>query len=92
MNVKKVKKTTQKLITTSTKEFDIAKSRGVELKEFLQYDHLGVNTLFEGDELKKHNKAEILQELEKHLEKNEYSTDIGNNHCGLHVSYQKGST
>ena len=59
MSVKKVKKTTQKLITKSTKEFDIAKSRGVELKEFLQYDHLGGNTLFEGDELKKRNKAEF---------------------------------
>ena len=79
MSVKEVKKTTEKLITNSTKEFDIAKSRGVELKELLQYDHLGGNTLFEGDELKKHNKTETLQELEKHLEKNEYSTDIGQN-------------
>ena len=65
MSAKKVKKATEKLITKSTKEFDIAKSRGVELKELLQYDHLGGNTLFEGDELKKHSKAEILQELEK---------------------------
>ena len=60
VSAKKVKKATEKLITKSTKEFDIAKSRGVELKELLQYDHLGGNTLFEGDELKKHNKAEIL--------------------------------
>ena len=72
MSVKKVKrKATEKLIAKSTKEFDIAKSRGVELKELLQYNHLGGNTLFEGDELKKHNKAQILPELEKHLEKNE---------------------
>ena len=77
MSVKKMKKTTGKLITKSTKEF--VKSGGVELKELLQYDHFGGNTLFEGDELKKQNKAEILQELEKHLEKNEYSTDIGQN-------------
>ena len=79
MSVKKVKKTTVKLIAKSTKEFDIAKSRGVELKELLQYDHLGGSTLFEGDELKKHSKAEILQELEKHLAKNEYSTGISQN-------------
>ena len=79
MSAKKVKKATEKLITKSTKEFDIAKSRGVELKELLQYDHLGGNTLFEGDELKKHNKAEILQELEKSLEKNDYSNSIGPN-------------
>ena len=79
MSVKKVKTTTEKLLTKFTKEFDIVKSRGVELKELLQYDHLGGNTLFEGDELKKHNKVEVLQELEKHLEKNEYSTDIGQN-------------
>ena len=39
MSVKKVKKTTEKLIAKSTKEFDIGKSRGVELKELLQYDH-----------------------------------------------------
>ena len=65
MSAKKVKKTTAKLITKSTKEIDIAKSRGVELVELLQYDHLGGNTLFEGDELKNHDKAEILQELEK---------------------------
>ena len=79
ISVKKVKKTIGKLITKSTKAFDIAKSRGAELKELLQYDHLGGNSLFEGDEPKKHNKAEILKELEKHLEKNEYSTDIGQN-------------
>ena len=40
---------------------------------------MGGNTLFEGDELKKHNKAEILQELEKILEKNDYSNSIGPN-------------
>ena len=59
-SAKKVTKATEKLITKSSKEFDIAKSRGVELKELLQYDHLRGNTLFEGDELKKHNKTEIL--------------------------------
>ena len=79
MSAKKVKKAIEKLITKSTKEFDIAKSRGVELKELLQYNHLRGNTLFEGDELKKHNKAEILQELEKSLEKNDYSNSIGPN-------------
>ena len=79
MSAKKVKKATDKLITKSTKEFGIAKSRGVELNELLQYDHLGGNTLFEGDELKKHNKVEILQVLEKSLEKNDYSNSIGSN-------------
>ena len=79
MSAKKVKKAIEKLITKSTKEFDIAKSRGVELKELLQYNHLRGNTLFEGDELKKYHKAEILQELEKSLEKNDYSNSIGSN-------------
>ena len=59
---------TKKLLTKSTEDFDIAKSRGEELKELLRYDHLGGNTLFEDNGLKKHNKAEILQELETKLE------------------------
>ena len=64
LSVTKVKKTTEKLLTKSTKYFDITKSRGVELKDLLKYDHFGGNTLFENNGLKKHNKAEILQEVE----------------------------
>ena len=78
MSVTKVKKTTEKLLTKSTKDFDIAKSRGVELKELLKYDHLGGNILFEDNGLKKHNKVEILQELEKKLEKDDYSNYMSN--------------
>ena len=33
VSVTKVKKTTKKLLTKYTKDFDVAKSRGVELKE-----------------------------------------------------------
>ena len=64
LSVTKVKKTTEKLLTKSTKDFDIAKSLGVELRDLLKYDHFGGNTLFENNRLKKHNKAEILQEVE----------------------------
>ena len=64
LSVTKVKKTTEKLLTKSTKYFDITKSRGAELKDLLKYDHFGGNTLFENNGLKKHNKAEILQEVE----------------------------
>ena len=66
-SVTKIKKTTEKLLTESTKDFDIAKLRVVELKELLKYDHCGGDTLFEDNHLKKPNKAEILQELEKKL-------------------------
>lgn len=46
VSVTKVQKTTKKLLKKSTKEFDIAQSRGVNLKELLENDHLGRNTLF----------------------------------------------
>ena len=78
MSVSKVKKTTEKLLRKSTKDFDMAKSRGVELKELLKYDHLGGNTLIEDNGLKKHNKAEILQELEKKSEKDNYRIYMSN--------------
>ena len=41
-------------------------------RELLKYDHLGGSTLFEDNGLKKDNNAEILQELEKKLEKDDY--------------------
>lgn len=36
VNVEKVKRSLKKLLTKFTCEFDIVKSRGVELKEFLE--------------------------------------------------------
>ena len=69
---------TKKLLTKSTEDFDIAKPRGVELKELLRYDHLGGNTLFEDNGLKKHNKVENLQELETKLEKDDYRIYMSN--------------
>ena len=71
VSVTKVKKTTEKLLSMSTKDFDMGKSLGVKLKELLKYDRFfgEGHFFFEENGLKKHNKAVILQELDKKLEK-----------------------
>ena len=43
VSVTKVKKTKEKLLTKSTKDFGIANLRGVELKGLLEYDYFGEN-------------------------------------------------
>ena len=60
ISVKKLKKMTANLLT---KDFDIAKSCGFEMKELLKYDIMEENILFDGEEMEKSNKAENLQEV-----------------------------
>ena len=47
---------TEKLHAKSAKDFDVEKSRGVELKELLKYDHLMETFFLEDNGLKKHKK------------------------------------
>ena len=58
-------------------------------RELLKYDHLGGSTLFEDNGLKKDNNAEILQELEKKLEKDDYRIYTSNyTNTRLRTSFQ----
>ena len=61
--VKKVDKWTKKLLTKSTKAFDIVKSRCVKFEELLEYYHLRENSFFERDSMLTRNKADILYGL-----------------------------
>ena len=54
VSVTKVKKMTEKLHAKSAKDFDVEKSRSVELKELLKYDHLMETFFLEDNGLKKH--------------------------------------
>ena len=70
---KSVVKSTKKDIGQSQRKFDIPKSKGYDTKEILSYEHLTENMLFHGQSVSKPDKTALVTELEKTLNKVEYS-------------------
>ena len=58
--------------TGAQKQIDIARERGISMKEILCYDHNDECMLFDEDLVAKPAKSELMTELEKHLEKRDY--------------------
>ena len=70
---KKSTKPTLKKIGDAQKQIDVARARGITLKEILCYDHLNTNILFEEDLTAKPNKSELIKQLEKRLNTDDFS-------------------
>ena len=49
------------------KQIDVARARGISMKEILSFDHLTSNLLFEEDLTAKRNKSDLVKQLEKQL-------------------------
>ena len=64
-------KSTKKDIGQSQRKIGITK--GDDTKEILMYKHLIENTIFDGQSTSKPDKATLITELEKRLNKEEYS-------------------
>ena len=70
-------KSTKKDIGQSQQKFDIPKAKGYDTKEILTYEHLTENTLFHSQSISKPDKTALVTELEKTLNKVEYSFKKG---------------
>ena len=66
-------KPTKKDIGKSQRKIDISKAKGYDTKEILTYDCLTENMLFDGRSTSKPDKEALVTELEKTLNKEEYS-------------------
>ena len=59
---------------------DIARSRGIPLKEILTFEHCcGESLLFNSEIMTKPDKSSLVKELEKFLEPSDYHFDRNNN-------------
>ena len=68
-----------KEVGRSQKHNDIARSRGIPMREILQFDHADDNFLFDGECTSKPEKHKIISELEKYLENEDYNLVKENN-------------
>ena len=64
---KKESKPVLKKVGDAQKQIDIARARGISMKEILSFDHLTSNLLFEEDLTAKQNKSDLVKQLEKQL-------------------------
>ena len=70
--VKQIARFVRKKTGAAQKQIDIARERGISMKEILCYDHSDECMLFDEDLVAKPAKSELITELEKHLEKRDY--------------------
>ena len=65
--------TSQGGIKRVQKSIDVARSRGILMREILQYDHVAASPLFYDDMTAKPQKHTIITELENHLANQDFS-------------------
>ena len=71
-------KNLSKELGKTQKSIDIARSRGISMRELLQYDHVADSHLFNDYMTSKPQKHTIIAELENHLANHEFHFDAGN--------------
>ena len=64
--VKQIARFVRKKTGAAQKQIDIARERGISMKEILCYDHSDECMLFDEDLVAKPAKSELMTELEKH--------------------------